>query len=122
MTTTLDSLAAELSTVIDEIALTFGGGATRTLDGDVDCDPTRPGHLLCRQYGVRIESSPGADRRLAAAVTPTLTRAGWRPTDRSTGGEVITQFSRDGADVNVHVARSGGGVTILGSTRCLPAA
>ncbi|MCU1683761.1 MAG: hypothetical protein JWQ81_4500 [Amycolatopsis sp.] len=119
--TVLETLAIALCAVIDEIAETFGGGADQTVNGELDCAPARPGHLLCRQYGVRIESSPGAERRLAAAVIPMLERAGWRPTDRSTGGEVITQFSRAGANINVHVARLGDGVTIVGSTPCITA-
>jgi hypothetical protein len=106
-----------LCSTIDEIAATFGGGASGTVDGELDCDPIHPGRLLCWQYGVRLEAAPGAERRLVAAVAPELARTGWQSTDRSTGSELITQFSRAGANINVHVG--GGGVAIIGSTRCL---
>ena len=117
--TDLAKLADELTQLIDSVAATFGPHASQTVDGELDCDPTHPGHLVCWQYGVQLGNSPGAERRLVQAVLPTLEQAGWRARDRSTALELIAQFSRQGADINVHVARAAGGVTIVGSTRCL---
>lgn len=115
----LSELAAELTTLIDHVAATFGPDVHKTVDGELDCDPTNPGHLVCWQYGIHLDNSPGAERRLVEVVLPSLEQAGWRARDRSTAQELIAQFSREGSDVNVHVARAGGGVAIVGSTRCL---
>ncbi|KDN20880.1 hypothetical protein [Amycolatopsis rifamycinica] len=117
MKTELTRLAAELTTVIDDVAAAFAAPADRTLDGELDCDPTRPGHLLCWQYGVRVEH-PAAPEESLAALLPTLHRDGWQSHDRSTPREHITRFTRDGADFTIHVA---GAVTIIGSTRPVPA-
>ncbi|MEU4250812.1 hypothetical protein AB0F15_25735 [Amycolatopsis sp. NPDC026612] len=117
MTPELTRLADELTSVIDTTAAAFGGPADRTLDGELDCDPTRPGHLLCWQYGVRLEHPAEPERRLASLL-PALRRDGWQSHDRSTPREQITRFTREGADFTVHVA---GSVTIVGSTRPVPA-
>jgi hypothetical protein len=117
--TDLSKLADELTQLIDSVAATFGPHASQTVDGELDCDPTHPGHLVCWQYGVQLGNSASADRLLVEAVLPALEQAGWRARDRSTAHELIAQFSRQGADVNVHVARAGGGVAVVGSTRCL---
>ena len=121
ITQELEGLAAELTTVLDSVAAAFGPGAVRTVDGELDCDPAQPGQLMCWQYGLRLEDSPGALRRLSEAVRPTLAAAGWKAYDRSTYREVIARFSRDGADFSVHIARDGRGVAIIGSTRCVTA-
>ncbi len=118
--TELDRLAEDLTAVIDGVAATFGPGAEPTVDGELDCDPTQPGRLFCRQYGLRLDHADGAGRRLAEVVLPSLEGQGWRVRDRSNARELIAQFSRDGADFNVHVSRSGGGVAIVGSTACVP--
>ncbi len=117
MTPELTRLAAELTTVIDDVAATFGGPAERTLDGELDCDPTSPGNLLCWQYGVRVEH-PAAPETSLTSLLPALYQAGWQSHDRSTPGEHITRFTRDGADFTIHIATA---VTILGSTRPTPA-
>jgi hypothetical protein len=121
MNAELDRLAGELTEVIDSVAAVFGDAAERTVDGELDCDPTRPGHLLCWQYGVRLEHPGEPERRLAEVVLPTLTQRGWETHDRSTPRELITRFSREGADFTVHVARSSHAVAIIGSTRPVPA-
>ncbi|MEC3978342.1 hypothetical protein [Amycolatopsis sp. H20-H5] len=115
----LSKLAEELTTLIDSVAASFGTESNRTVDGELDCDPTHPGHLVCWQYGVHLNGSTGAQRCLVEVVLPSLERTGWLARDRSNALELIAQFSREGADVNVHVARAGGGVAIVGSTRCL---
>ncbi|WP_370939222.1 hypothetical protein [Amycolatopsis sp. cg13] len=117
ITRELKDLAAELTNVIDSVAQAFGSRAVPTVDGELDCDPAQPGHLVCWQYGVRLEDSPGALRVLTEAVRPTLEAAGWESYDRSTYREVIGRFSREGADFSVHIARDGRGVAIIGSTR-----
>jgi hypothetical protein len=117
MTPELSRLAAELRSVIDDVAAAFGGEADRTVDGDLDCDPTRPGHLLCRQYGVRLDHPPDPETRLASLL-PELHEAGWESHDRSTPAERITRFTRNGTDFTIHIARA---VTIIGSTRPVPA-
>ncbi|MEV6877782.1 hypothetical protein [Amycolatopsis sp. NPDC051128] len=120
MSPELDRLAGELTDVIDTVAAAFGVPADRTVNGELDCDPTRPGHLRCHQYGVRLEHPDEPDRRLTE-ILPALTGQGWQPHDRSTSREQITRFTREGADFTVHVARSGQAVAIIGSTRPLPA-
>jgi hypothetical protein len=120
MSEELDRLAGELTSVIDDVAATFGAPADRTLDGELDCDPTRPGHLLCRQYGVRLEHPDEPERRLASLL-PALRRDGWQSHDRSTPRELITRFTREGADFTIHVTRASHAVAIVGSTRPTPA-
>jgi hypothetical protein len=117
----LDRLAGELTGVIDSVAAVFGTGADRTVEGELDCDPTSPGHLLCWQYGVRLERTGEPERRLAEVVLPSLEERGWQARDRSTARELIARFSRDGADFTVHVARASHAVAIIGSTRPVPA-
>ncbi|MDQ7807406.1 hypothetical protein Q5425_27025 [Amycolatopsis sp. A133] len=117
MTPELTRLAGELTTVINDVAAAFGVPADPTVEGELDCDPTRPGQLLCWQYGVRLEHPAEPERRLAALL-PALHRAGWQSQDRSTPRELITRFTREGADFTVHVAWA---VTIIGSTRPVPA-
>ena len=121
MSPELDRLAVELTAVIDSVAEAFGDAADRTVDGELDCDPTRPGQLLCWQYGVRLEHPGEPERRLAEVVLPTLAERGWQAHDRSTPRELIARFSRDGADFTVHVARASHAVAIIGSTRPVPA-
>ncbi len=116
----LDPLAEDLTAVIDGVAGTFGSSAERTVDGELDCDPTRPGHLICWQYGLRVDDASDAVRKLVEVVLPLLESQGWRARDRSNPRELIAQFSRDGADFNVHVSRVGDGVAIVGSTACVP--
>ncbi|MFF1606950.1 hypothetical protein ACFVYA_04150 [Amycolatopsis sp. NPDC058278] len=116
MTPELRGLADELTSVIDDVAAAFGP-ADRTLDGELDCDPTTPGHLLCWQYGVRVEHPAEPETRLTSLL-PALHGDGWQSQDRSTPAEHITRFTRDGADFTIHVARA---VTIIGSTRPVPA-
>ncbi|MFF0148125.1 hypothetical protein ATK36_1506 [Amycolatopsis sulphurea] len=118
----LDTLSTELTEVIDRIATVFGPVAQCTVDGEQDCDPANPGHLTCRNYGVRLESSPAAEQRPAETVRSMLEKTGWQAHDRTTAREMIARFSRDGADLAVHVARTEGSVAIIGSTRCLPTA
>ncbi len=120
MTPELTRLADELTSVIDAVAAAFGVPADRTVDGELDCDPTRPGHLLCWQYGVRLEHPAAPETRLSSLV-PALRRDGWQPHDRSTPRERITRFTRAGADFTVHVTRAGTAVAIIGSTRPVPA-
>ncbi|WP_329050055.1 hypothetical protein OG738_44315 [Amycolatopsis sp. NBC_01488] len=117
----LHRLAAELTDVIDSVAAVFGPSADPTVNGELDCDPTRPGNLLCWQYGVRLEHPGDPERRLAEVVVPTLAQRGWQAHDRSTPRELIARFSRDGADFTVHVARASHAVAIIGSTRPVPA-
>ncbi|WP_410588421.1 hypothetical protein [Amycolatopsis sp. lyj-23] len=117
MTPELTRLAAELTTVIDDVAAAFGAPADPTVSGELDCDPTHPGRLLCWQYGVRVEHPASPEARLASYV-PELHRAGWQSHDRSTPAEHITRFTREGADFTVHIASA---VTIIGSTRPVPA-
>ncbi|WP_406628833.1 hypothetical protein [Amycolatopsis sp. WGS_07] len=117
ITRELKDLAAELTNVIDSVAAAFGPRALPTVDGELDCDPARPGQLVCWQYGVRLEDSTAALRVLSEVVRPTLEEAGWESYDRSTYREVIARFSREGADFSVHLARDGRGVAIIGSTR-----
>ncbi|MBE8525379.1 hypothetical protein ILP97_49230 [Amycolatopsis sp. H6(2020)] len=117
MTPELTRLAGELTTVIDDVAAAFGAPADRTLDGELDCDPTTPGRLLCWQYGVRVEHPASPETRLASLL-PELHRDGWRSHDRSTPREQITRLTRDGADFTIHIAAA---VTIIGSTRPVPA-
>ena len=116
MTPELRRLAAELTTVIDDAAATFGAPAP-AVSGELDCDPTTPGRLLCWQYGVRVEH-PAAPETGLASLLPALHRDGWESHDRSTPREQITRFTRDGADFTIHIA---GAVTIIGSTRPVPA-
>ncbi|WP_432851465.1 hypothetical protein ACQPXB_11875 [Amycolatopsis sp. CA-161197] len=116
---TLPLLADELTAVIDGVAATFGPGAVPTVDGELDCDPAHPGTLVCWQYGVRLDHRGDAEHQLAESVLPSLEAVGWSAHDRSTPRELIARFHRDGADFTVHVARSGGGVAIIGSTRCV---
>ena len=115
----LDGLAVDLTAVINSVAAMFGQGAVRTVEGELDCDPAEPGHLVCWQYGVRLERCASGERRLVESVLPMLEAAGWQAHDRSTALELIARFSRDGADFTVHVARTGTGVAIVGSTRCI---
>jgi hypothetical protein len=115
----LDALAKDLRTVIDGAAGMFGSGARPTIDGDLDCDPVNPGKLVCRQYGVRLEAPDSAESSLPTVVR-SFAGTGWKAVDRGTAGEFIVQFSREGANVNVHVARDSGAVAIVGSTRCVP--
>jgi len=117
--TELDTLASELCGVIDGVAAEFGTGASPTVDGDLDCDPIHAGESLCWQYGVRL-ASPGDAERTLPEVVRSLETAGWGARDRSTPAESIVQFSREGANLNVHVARESGDVTVIGSTRCVP--
>ncbi|WET77563.1 hypothetical protein P3102_26225 [Amycolatopsis sp. QT-25] len=118
--TALDPLAEDLTAVIDGVAGTFGTAAERTVEGELDCDPTQPGRSLCWQYGLRVDDASDAVRTLVDVVLPLLENQGWRTRDRSNPRELIAQFSRDGADFNVHVSRVGDGVTIVGSTACVP--
>lgn len=115
----LRRLGAELTSVIDDVAAAFGGPAEGTLDGELDCDPINPGHLLCWQYGVRL-TDPAAPEDSLASLLPALRHDGWESHDRSTPREHITRFSRDGADFTIHVTRAGTAVSIIGSTRPLP--
>ena len=117
----LDRLAGELTGVIDSVAAVFGPDADRTVEGELDVDPTRPGHLFCWQYGVRLEQTGEPERRLAEVVLPSLEERGWQAHDRSTPRELIARFSREGADFTVHVARASHAVAIIGSTRPDPA-
>ncbi|WP_409495833.1 hypothetical protein [Amycolatopsis sp. cmx-11-12] len=117
--TELDPLAEDLTAVIDGVAGTFGTSAERTVEGELDCDPTQPGRLLCWQYGLRVDDASDAIRKLVDVVLPLLESQGWRTRDRSNPRELIAQFSRDGADFNVHVSRAGDGVAIVGSTACV---
>ena len=119
-TAELDRLAGELTGVIDSVASVFGDHADRTVNGELDVDPTRPGHLLCWQYGVRLEKAGEAERRLVEVVRPSLEKAGWESRDRSTPRELITRFSRAGADFTIHIARASQAVAIIGSTRPVP--
>lgn len=121
MSVELDRLAGELTGVIDSVAAVFGSPADPTVDGELDCDPTRPGNLLCWQYGVRLEHTGEPERRLAEVVLPSLEERGWQAHDRSTARELIARFSREGADFTVHVARASHAVAIIGSTRPVPA-
>ena len=116
----LDRLAVELTEVIDGVAAVFGDSPDPTVNGELDCDPTRPGHLLCWQYGVRLEH-PGDPETRLTEVIPTLEQQGWQAHDRSTPRELIARFSREGADFTVHVARASHAVAIIGSTRPVPA-
>ncbi|WP_326569538.1 hypothetical protein VSH64_00340 [Amycolatopsis rhabdoformis] len=116
---TLSLLAHELTAVIDDVAATFGPDAVPTVDGELDCDPAHPGTLVCWQYGVRLDHRGDAEHRLAESVLPSLEAAGWQVHDRSTPRELIARFSREGADFTVHVTRAGGGVAVIGSTRCV---
>ncbi|MFI9453135.1 hypothetical protein [Amycolatopsis sp. NPDC052450] len=118
--TALDPLAEDLATVIDGVAGTFGTAAERTVEGELDCDPAQPGRSLCWQYGLRVDDASDAVRTLVDVVLPLMENQGWRTRDRSNPRELIAQFSRDGADFNVHVSRVGDGVTIVGSTACVP--
>ncbi|GAA1981445.1 hypothetical protein [Amycolatopsis minnesotensis] len=119
----LERLAENLHVLVDELAAHFGtgGGVQVTVDGDLDCDPTAPGRLRCWQYGVRLERPSGPRQCLSGVILPKLARAGWQPTDRSGGRRLVVQFSKDGANLNVHVAAEDDGVAILGSTRCVAA-
>ncbi|MGW4129774.1 hypothetical protein [Amycolatopsis japonica] len=117
--TELDPLAEDLTAVIDGVAGTFGTTAERTVEGELDCDPTQPGRSLCWQYGLRVDDATDAIRKLVDDVLPMLGGQGWRWRDRSNPRELIAQFSRDGADFNVHVSRVGDGVAIVGSTACV---
>ncbi|OLZ61001.1 hypothetical protein [Amycolatopsis keratiniphila] len=117
--TGLDPLAEDLTAVIDGVAGTFGTTAERTVEGELDCDPTQPGRSLCWQYGLRVDDATDAIRKLVDDVLPMLETQGWRWRDRSNPRELIAQFSRDGADFNVHVSRAGDGVAIVGSTACV---
>ncbi|MEU3771361.1 hypothetical protein AB0E55_40395 [Amycolatopsis keratiniphila] len=117
--TGLDPLAEDLTAVIDGVAGTFGTTAERTVEGELDCDPTQPGRSLCWQYGLRVDDATDAIRKLVEDVLPMLEGQGWRWRDRSNPRELIAQFSRDGADFNVHVSRVGDGVAIVGSTACV---
>ncbi len=117
MTPELRRLAAELTTVIDALAASFGGLADPTVSGELDCDPTTPGRLLCWQYGVRVEHPASPETRLPS-LFPALHADGWQSHDRSTPAEQITRFTRDGTDFTIHVASA---VTIIGSTRPVPA-
>ncbi|GHG47189.1 MULTISPECIES: hypothetical protein [Amycolatopsis] len=117
MTPELTRLAGELTTVIDDVAAAFGGPADPTVSGELDCDPIHPGNLLCWQYGVRVDHPAAPETRLASLL-PALHRDGWESHDRSTPREQITRFTRAGADFTIHVA---GAVTIIGSTRPVPA-
>ncbi|MFG1644476.1 hypothetical protein ACGFMK_29685 [Amycolatopsis sp. NPDC049252] len=121
MTTELDRLAGELTGVIDSVAAVFGSPADPTVDGELDVDPTRPGHLRCWQYGVRLEPAGEPERRLVEEILPSLEQRGWQAHDRSTPRELIARFSREGADFTVHVARTSHAVAIIGSTRPVPA-
>jgi hypothetical protein len=121
VTSELDRLAGELTDVIDGVAAVFGPSADPTVNEELDCDPTRPGHLRCWQYGVRLAAPGEPARRLAEVVLPTLEQRGWQAHDRSTPGELIARFSREGADFTVHVPRAGHEVAIIGSTRPVPA-
>ncbi|MEU8639635.1 hypothetical protein AB0C38_46215 [Amycolatopsis sp. NPDC048633] len=116
----LDRLAGELTEVIDGVAAVFGDAAAPTVNGELDCDPTRPGNLLCWQYGVRLEH-PGDPESRLTEVIPTLEQRGWQTHDRSTPRELIARFSREGADFTIHVARASHAVAIIGSTRPVPA-
>ena len=116
MTGELRRLADELTTVIDDVAAAFGP-ADPTVSGELDCDPTTPGRLLCWQYGVRVEH-PASPETSLTSLLPALHGEGWESHDRSTPREQITRFTRDGADFTIHVA---GAVTIIGSTRPVPA-
>jgi hypothetical protein len=116
----LDRLAAELTDVIDGVAAVFGPSADPTVNGELDCDPTSPGKLLCWQYGVRLEHPGDPEGRLTELV-PTLEQRGWQAHDRSTPRELIARFSREGADFTIHVARASHAVAIIGSTRPVPA-
>lgn len=118
--TELDPLAEDLTAVIDGVATTFGSATERTVEGELDCDPTQPGRLICWQYGLRVDNAADAVRKLVEVVLPSLEEQGWRTRDRSNPRELIAQFSRDGADFNVHVSRTGDGVAIVGSTACVP--
>jgi hypothetical protein len=117
--TELDTLASELCGVIDGVAAEFGTGAAPTIDGDLDCDPVHAGQSLCWQYGVRLAAPGGAEEALPEVVR-SLEITGWGARDRSTPAEAIVQFSREGANVNIHIARETGDVTVIGSTRCVP--
>ncbi|MCR6488238.1 hypothetical protein M8542_35955 [Amycolatopsis sp. OK19-0408] len=117
----LDRLAGELTDVIDSVAAVFGPTADRTVDGELDCDPTRPGQVRCWQYGVRLDHPGEPERRLTEVVRPTLEQRGWQAHDRSTPRELIARFSREGADFTVHITRAGNAVAIIGSTRPVPA-
>ncbi|UMP00287.1 hypothetical protein [Amycolatopsis sp. EV170708-02-1] len=117
--TELDPLAEDLTAVIDGVAGIFGTTAERTVEGELDCDPTQPGRSLCWQYGLRVDDATDAIRKLVEDVLPMLEGQGWRWRDRSNPRELIAQFSRDGADFNVHVSRAGDGVAIVGSTACV---
>ncbi|OKJ91126.1 hypothetical protein [Amycolatopsis sp. CB00013] len=117
--TELDPLAEDLTAVIDGVAGTFGTTAERTVEGELDCDPTQPGRSLCWQYGLRVDDATDAIRKLVDDVLPMLESQGWQWRDRSNPRELIAQFSRDGADFNVHVSRVGDGVAIVGSTACV---
>ncbi|MEV5713197.1 hypothetical protein AB0L41_04840 [Amycolatopsis mediterranei] len=116
MTPELRRLADELTSVIDSAAASFGP-ADPALAGELDCDPTTPGHLLCWQYGVHVEH-PATPSSSLASLLPALHGDGWQSHDRSTPAEQITRFTRDGADFTIHIA---GAVTIIGSTRPTPA-
>ena len=116
----LAQLAEELENVIDSVASAFGEGAVRTVEGELDVDPANPGHLLCWQYGVRLEQAGEPERRLVEIILPSLEHTGWQAQDRSTSRELIARFSRDGADFTVHITRAGHAVAIVGSTRPLP--
>ena len=117
----LDRLASELTNVIDDVAAVFGPSADPTVNGELDCDPTSPGQLVCWQYGVRLEHPGEPERRLTEVVLPALEQRGWQAHDRSTPRELIARFSRDGADFTIHVARASHAVAIIGSTRPVPA-
>ncbi len=121
MSVELDRLAGELTGVIDGVAAVFGSPADPTVNSELDCDPTRPGNLLCWQYGVRLEHPGEPERRLTEEILPSLEQHGWQAHDRSTPRELIARFSREGADFTIHVARASQAVAIIGSTRPVPA-
>ncbi|WP_158888365.1 hypothetical protein [Amycolatopsis anabasis] len=116
----LGMLATELHNVVDEVASMFGGASSATVDGDLDCPPGDSGRLIRWQYGVRLDAPEGARENLAYTVLPSMWKMGWQSKDRGNEREFVVQFFRDGAQVNVHVARTGGDVAIIGSTRCVP--
>lgn len=116
----LEALADQLRAAVEDISGRFGDHAEITRDGQVDCDPRRPGHIVRWEYNVKVPARPGAAELLANVVIPGMRESGWDVTNRDSAREFAVQFSQRGSFLGVHIARSGGhDVVIGGSTPCV---
>lgn len=117
---TVDDDGVRLRAVAHRIASLFAGEPRVTIDRRYDANPFGRPSMKTRlhgwEYNLRLAAPPDAAEVLEQQVIPELENTGWHVTDRSGERELAFQFSRDGTNLGVHVARDGAGDVVVGGS------